>query len=189
MCYINRPNELFVGTGWLITDSLIATAGHCVYDSKENGTFLKYIKIYFGYNGPDSIQQSTCVYRYGAVAAAPAEYLKAPSYTHDVGFVSTFFALCHSSCSNIYFQIQLNSPISDITPITYIDTPLKASMELGVVGYPAELDYGSYMYEDWEQVNIDLSQSGSLLNYKIDTTGGSFLKLSLGFFWTLLFFF
>jgi hypothetical protein len=74
----------------------------------------------------------------------------------------------------LFSQIQLNSPIKDITPISYSDTPPKGSMELGIVGFPAERDYGWYMYEDWRQVDINLAQSGSLLNYMIDTTGGSF---------------
>ena len=74
-----------MGTGWLIAPDVVATAGHCVYDS---GGPLKYIKVYFGYSGPESVGKAGCSYCYGVTAAAPAEYLKAQAYAHDVGFVS-----------------------------------------------------------------------------------------------------
>ena len=88
MGYHNRPGREYVGTGWLIGDDLVVTAGHCLYDWRDDGGFLKYIKVYIGYNGPDSVTDENCQYRRGVVAAAPAEYLKAASFTHDVGFVS-----------------------------------------------------------------------------------------------------
>jgi hypothetical protein len=86
--YVNgNLNDEYIGTGWLISKDEIVTAGHCVYDHK-GCSFLKYVKVYFGYDGPDSVHQDTCVYRRGVVVAAPAEYIKAVSPTHDVGFVS-----------------------------------------------------------------------------------------------------
>jgi hypothetical protein len=54
---------------------------------------------------------------------------------------------------------------------------LKSSQELGIVGFPGDRDYGFFLYEDWRPVDIDLAQSGALLNYKIDTTGGPFFLL------------
>lgn len=87
MAYTHGGSDEFMGTGWLISPDIIATAGHCLFDSVYNGGCLRYIKCYFGYTGPSSVAQ--CVYRWGISAAAPAEYLKSPSSeVHDVGFVS-----------------------------------------------------------------------------------------------------
>jgi V8-like Glu-specific endopeptidase len=85
MSYANGQGDEYIGTGWLIDNDLVATAGHCVFDWKAKGAFLKYIKCYFGYDGI----RSPGLYRYGVAAACPAEYLKAESDVHDVGFVST----------------------------------------------------------------------------------------------------
>lgn len=51
-------------------------------------------------------------------------------------------------------------------------------MTLGVVGYPGDRDFGHYMYEHWENVDIDLAKTSAVLNYKIDTTGGKSLSLT-----------
>ncbi|RBA10536.1 hypothetical protein FPRO05_05125 [Fusarium proliferatum] len=147
--YVNG-NEEFIGTGWLINNDMVVTAGHCLYDWRYMGGFLKYVKCYFGYEG----ERSPGVYRYGVTAAAPAEYLKAESSVHDVSF------------------IRLNERVTDIKPIHYSVTPPKVTAQLGVVGYPGDLDFGKYLYEHWATVQIDLARTGTLLSYFIDTTPG-----------------
>jgi hypothetical protein len=86
--FSNLPNVQFVATGWLISENMIVTAGHGVYDWTDVGGFVESVKVYFGYAGPDSVKESGCTSRHGVSAAAPAEYLKASSFVHDVGFVS-----------------------------------------------------------------------------------------------------
>lgn len=81
MGYKDRPEEEYVGTGWLIKPDLIATAGRCVYD--PSAKFLSYVKVYFGCDGSANPKLS----RYGTEVILPAEYLGAESNTHDVGFV------------------------------------------------------------------------------------------------------
>ncbi|RBQ79720.1 hypothetical protein FVER14953_21145 [Fusarium verticillioides] len=127
---------------------MVVTAGHCLYDWRYMGGFLRYVKCYFGYEG----EGSPGVYRYGVTAAAPAEYLKAESSVHDVSF------------------IRLNEKVTDIKPIHYSVTPPKGTAQLGVVGYPGDLDFGRYLYEHWTTVEIDLAKTGTLLSYLIDTT-------------------
>ena len=85
MGYIGLPKDEYIGTGWLISPTLIVTAGHCAF---ESGQALKYIKVYFGYSGPESIGKAESTYRYGTRVAMPSEYLKAEAATHDVSFVS-----------------------------------------------------------------------------------------------------
>lgn len=102
MAYRDLPGEEFIGTGWLIANDLIATAGHCLYDHPNNGGFLTYIKVYFGYSGPQSVLDKDSVYRYGVFGACPTEFLKTESDTHDVGFVSLF---CPSSSCNMLINV------------------------------------------------------------------------------------
>ena len=69
-------------------------------------------------------------------------------------------------------KVRLNTPITNVQPIRYQDTPLKSQATLGVVGYPGERDSGNYLYEHWQDVAVDLASTNMLLTYKIDTTGG-----------------
>ncbi|RKK81839.1 hypothetical protein BFJ69_g3447 [Fusarium oxysporum] len=147
--YVNGGEE-FIGTGWLVNDEMVVTAGHCLYEWRYKGGFLKYVRCHFGYEG----KGRKGIYRYGVTAAAPAEYLKAESSVHDVSF------------------IRLNEKVTEIKPIHYSVTPPTATAKLGVVGYPGDLDFGEQLYEDWATVHIDLAKTGTLLSYRIDTTPG-----------------
>lgn len=48
-------DKVYVGTGWLVTDRTIVTAGHCVYD-KDFGR-LKTVKATFGTETDDATEQ------------------------------------------------------------------------------------------------------------------------------------
>lgn len=85
MSYVGVSKDEYLGTGWLISPTLIVTAGHCVV---EHGHALKYIKVYFCYSGSESIDNAESTYRYGIRVAIPSEFLKADAATHDVSFVS-----------------------------------------------------------------------------------------------------
>lgn len=87
MNYISRPNDPREGTGWLISPTLIVTAGHCCV---HQGRPLNYVRVHFGYAGPESVGNVGTTYRYGIRVAMPAEYLRVrePDATHDVAFVS-----------------------------------------------------------------------------------------------------
>ena len=83
MTYRNGTAGEFMGTGWLISENLIATAGHNLYDWPNKGGFAKEVKCFFGYNG----SESPGVYRFGIAAVVPTEYAKTDSDVHDIGFV------------------------------------------------------------------------------------------------------
>ncbi|KAH7253105.1 hypothetical protein B0J15DRAFT_549835 [Fusarium solani] len=68
--------------------------------------------------------------------------------------------------------IRLNEKVKGIQPLSYSFTPIAATAQLGVVGFPGDLDYGERLYGDWAEVNIDLEMTGTLLSYFNDTTPG-----------------
>lgn len=70
-------------------------------------------------------------------------------------------------------QITLNEAVTNIKPIKYVSTPVtKTQAQMGVVGYPGDLDSGHFMYEEWIAGTIDLPNTKGLLSYEIDTYGG-----------------
>ena len=72
-------------------------------------------------------------------------------------------------------QIVLNEAVSKIEPIKYVSTPTaKTETQLGVVGYPGDLDSGKFMYQEWISAVIDLAHTNQLLCYEIDTYGGMY---------------
>ena len=76
------------GTGWLIAKDLVVTAGHVIYDSKDQWGGLHSMKVFIGYNGND---HSNLESRYGKFVAAPTEWIKDSIPKYDVGFVSFLF--------------------------------------------------------------------------------------------------
>lgn len=93
MGYTREPETQYIGTGWLIADDILVTAGHCLYD--PSGGPLKWIKAFIGFAGPESKAKNdpNCEMRLGKVAALPAEYMKAQTVVHDVGFVCLILVL------------------------------------------------------------------------------------------------
>jgi V8-like Glu-specific endopeptidase len=43
MGYENSTDE-YIGTGWLLSDDIVVTAGHYLYEWRYKSGFLKYIK-------------------------------------------------------------------------------------------------------------------------------------------------
>ena len=82
------------GTGWLIDKDLVVTAGHVIYDSKDEWGGPTSMKVCIGYNGND---RSNLESRYGKFVAAPTEWIKDRNFKYDVGFVSFLFPPgCHT---------------------------------------------------------------------------------------------
>lgn len=76
-------------------------------------------------------------------------------------------------------QIVLNEAVSNVKPIKYVSTPTaRTETQLGVVGYPGDLDSGNFMYQEWIPGVIDLAHTNQLLTYKIDTYGGRYRAVS-----------
>ncbi len=113
-----------MGTGWLISNETIVTAGHCAYDWSHNLGRLTHVKAYVGYYGKESIKDSRAVQlRFGKRVAVPQGWLASRNNeARDVAF------------------IQVDRPYTGIKPIKYQQTPLTgAKVALGVIGYPGDL--------------------------------------------------
>lgn len=75
----------------------------------------------------------------------------------------------------------LNKAVSKVKPIKYVSTPTaKTEAQLGVVGYPGDLDSGNSMYQEWIPAVIDLAHTNQLLSYEIDTDGGRYRAIPRG---------
>lgn len=58
-------------------------------------------------------------------------------------------------------------------PVKFANTPDSGHEELGVVGYPYELDSGTCMYGHFLKGRWNLANSSRrMLEYQIDTSGG-----------------
>ena len=115
-----------MGTGWLINNDTIVTAGHCSYDWSHNLGRLTHVKAYIGYHGKESIKDSknyAVQFRTGKRVAVSQGWLAGENNEpRDVAF------------------IQVDRPYTGVTPIKYQPTPLTGTkVVLGVVGYPGDL--------------------------------------------------
>jgi V8-like Glu-specific endopeptidase len=151
-----------MGTGWLIRDDLLVTAGHCVYDWANGYGPIVAIKAYIGYNGKASIVSDPSVqFRLGKRVTTTAEWLSSrENRNNDVAFV------------------QLDRPFTgNLRTFSYEATPSEGVDFLGVVGYPGDKELkgerGALMYEEFTSVKFNLDTNPlHMLNYKISTFGG-----------------
>jgi V8-like Glu-specific endopeptidase len=150
-----------MATGWLNRNDLVVTAGHVACDWDHKLGLLRDFKCYIGYHGRDRVKDPNVQFRHGISVASPAEWLKGPNSAYDVSF------------------IKLEKPFTGIKPFRFVDTPIRGSLTLGVVGYPGDLTDGGtrggeHMHEMFLPVTFDLATSKKkMLSYKIDTFGGN----------------
>ncbi|OJZ80635.1 hypothetical protein ASPFODRAFT_223337 [Aspergillus luchuensis CBS 106.47] len=81
-----------MGTGWLVRDDTLVTAGHCAFDwSQNNGKgFCRVteVKAYIGYNGKRSIKDPNVQFRHGVQVVATEGWLQSGvNRHHDVAFI------------------------------------------------------------------------------------------------------
>ena len=156
-------NKFAHGTGWLIRPDVMVTAGHNVYSWKQNAGRAREILAYAGYNGRGSIDSATVETRRAKKVVTTSQWLSnRGSMAHD-------FAL-----------VQFDKPFEGVMPFEYIETPAQGDLELGVVGYPADLvdgetgERGAHMYELFEKTKYDLTeQKDTMLQHAIDCEGGN----------------
>lgn len=171
-----------MGTGWLVANQVVVTAGHCVYDWSHSYGRCTSVNAYIGYNGKDSVQTAQVQQRRGLKIVATGGWLKAAgNRQNDVAF------------------IQLDVPFKNVTPIKFKSTPLTGNEEIGVVGYPGDKTFmnrgeemvlfylilafvilnntrqGASMYEHFKQLKWNLDNTEAhMLEYDIDTFGGMY---------------
>lgn len=159
-----------MGSGWLIDDQTLITAGHVVYDPNYGRTTQ--LRCYIGYNGRDSVDDpsSGVQVSFGQYIVTTAEWVSKAIRQRD-------FAI-----------IRLNKPFSgNLRIFGYVTTPLAETigLHLGVVGYPGDLalksqagihEEGAQMYENFNVVRWDLAKSRThMIEYApedISTAGG-----------------
>ena len=150
------------GTGWLIKDDLVVTAGHLVVDH-ERRKLARYLNAYAGYHGLGSIGDSDVQKRKGKRVVLPEAYCNNKRrVTCDVAIV------------------KLRKPFDDAKPFEYRETPEQGQNEyLGVVGYPGDKgEDAPYMYKQFKKTSWNLGDAPlHLLQYEISTYGGKSICL------------
>ena len=89
--YESGDGEL-VGSGILITNDMIITAGHVGYDwgthERGNCGALISVKVYIGHDGQHFLQHPSYVRRYGRFIAVPTDWVERFVGSKDFGIVS-----------------------------------------------------------------------------------------------------
>lgn len=131
-----KPGQWSHGTGWLIRPDIFVTAGHCSYDWGHKMGRADEVKAYIGYRGKDSAKEADVQFRHVKRIVTTEGWVKTKGQkSFDVSFM------------------QVDKPFTGITPIRFEETPVQGSLEIGVVGYPADLydkrtgEHGAYMHE------------------------------------------
>ncbi|PYI31880.1 hypothetical protein BP00DRAFT_342888 [Aspergillus indologenus CBS 114.80] len=141
------PNDTryAMGTGWLIRDDLLVTAGHCAFDWKEGFGRANEVKAYIGYNGKGSIDD-------------PSANVQ---FRHGVRIVTTEGWLQSSSNRHNDFS---DTPVAGSDSIGVVGYP-------GDMRYKGEP--GAQMYEEFKAVQWNRqAAANNMLEYRIDTYKG-----------------
>jgi V8-like Glu-specific endopeptidase len=149
--YFQTPSgtEVQEGTGWVIDNETLVTAGHCVYNMQHG--HVTAVEAVLGYgettDGVESRRGECVVVHWG--------WYKTFSPRYDLAF------------------IRVTLPFEKARPIPWMETPITAKdMQVGVVGFPGDIP-GRYMHQSECSITFNLAQSDSMLEYDLDTAGGT----------------
>ncbi|KAM3473944.1 hypothetical protein MY8738_008114 [Beauveria namnaoensis] len=160
----NGTETWAMGTGWLIRNDVVVTAGHNVYSDTYGGQALR-VKCWIGYRGRDLANDPRVQHR-NAINIVTTEAWRSHSADrkrHDVA------------------MIQLDAPFTgNLRLFKYISTPsLPRLGSIVVVGYPGdkspernEEDIGGWMYEGRCPARYNLAESSHMIEHKVDTYRG-----------------
>ncbi|KAI1754930.1 trypsin-like cysteine/serine peptidase domain-containing protein [Xylaria castorea] len=178
-CYAqNFPNRLFVyeGSGWLIDDSTVVTAGHCVYNIARSGHWSENlgivravdIEVHIGYARGKCSGSSDVESRKGKWVLTHHEWYDKQEKDCDIA------------------MIRLEDAFEHPRTFRYVnETPRKGeNEEIHVVGYPADVPLyfqqnmpegsaGQVMYESSRTMTWDLDKPDTGLTYRADTYRGN----------------
>jgi V8-like Glu-specific endopeptidase len=153
-----------MGTGWLIREDLVVTAGHNVYSNTYGGQAQR-IKCWIGYRG--------------------RKHASAPGVQHRQALNIVTTASWRSNKSDRRRDvalIQVSTPFEgQLKLFRFINTDTKVTnQQMTVVGYPGDKsikdengndDPGAEMWFHTESITFDLEKNG-MIAYDIDTFGG-----------------
>ncbi|KAH8664777.1 trypsin-like cysteine/serine peptidase domain-containing protein [Ilyonectria robusta] len=163
--YKNGTSTWAMGSGWLVRDDLLVTAGHNAYDRTLGFGAATQIKCYLGYHGKRSLDSVQTQARYGSKVVTTQEWIQDGNRPKDVAF------------------IQVNKPFTgNLSPFSYVDTPAEFDGKIGLVGYPGDQsvrdkklmdERGAGMYETFQSTKYDLATSSlNMIEYRMSTFGG-----------------
>ncbi|MEM7316014.1 MAG: trypsin-like serine protease [Planctomycetota bacterium] len=138
----------FVGTGWLVSDDTVITAGHCVY-LPEQGGWAKRVRVYPGRNG----------------AGKNDSVFDAANLKSVQGWTE------HKKPEADYGAIRLSKSVSDSGRLGYVtlrDRDLLRNL-YHIAGYSADKRHGTL----WGHVRQLNRVCGNLLCYETDIYGGN----------------
>lgn len=172
-----------MGTGWLIREDLVVTAGHNVFSYSYGGQAQR-VKCWIGYKGRQFASAEGVQYRQVLNVVTTDTWCSESSIGSSP----------ESKRQYDVALLQVSAPFEgDVNPFGFIDTPtLTGDKTLTVVGYPGDQyiteegagkDYGAEMYFHSAKVPINLDTTHGMITYDIDTFGGEDLPI-----WTRLIF-
>ncbi|KAE8320157.1 hypothetical protein BDV41DRAFT_3623 [Aspergillus transmontanensis] len=153
-----------MGTGWLIREDLVVTAGHNVY-SKTYGGQAKRIKCWIGYRGRNAAKHSSVQHRNALnIVTTASWYNQDGKRQRDVALIQV--SAPFEGDLNL-FQFRPTDTVVNEKPLT-------------IVGYPGDKyvedngnrDYGANMYSGKSNITFNLEETGGMIEYRIDTFGG-----------------
>ncbi|KAJ8502992.1 hypothetical protein ONZ45_g11253 [Pleurotus djamor] len=168
MCF-NTPTgeQWMMGTGWLVNEDTLVTAGHVVYDRAYGFGACIQVKCYIGYEGVDSVNapNSGVQARYGHHVITTEKWAQpSPSGLQDRPFDVAFIRV-HKP-----FEGQLNV-------FKYIETAPSATAIVGVIGYPGDKalgdEKGAHMYGEFAKTTYNVeTDKQHMITYQLSTYGG-----------------
>ncbi|RSM18264.1 hypothetical protein CDV31_002990 [Fusarium ambrosium] len=154
-----------MATGWLVSEDVVVTAGHCAYDYSHGLGRLVKVKTYVGYRGHATVFDPERVEHQCGTAVATTS-----------GWINTIGG---DEASDISL-IKLSAPFKTVNKFfSWTQTPISQSAaDLGVVGYPGDImndgERGARMYEMFRKTDFNVESSDlHMLEYRIDTYGGN----------------
>jgi V8-like Glu-specific endopeptidase len=142
--------EPLSGTGWLASDRLVVTAGHCVWDKERGNRFARSIEVFAGRNGRRSVASTKAKELFTVRQWAQATEGRSE---HDFG------------------ALQLEDPLGEsLGHFSFADVHDEDLLRtrLNIVGYPADKPFGT----QWGHAQLALGVSRQRIDYQIDTWAG-----------------